>query len=111
MTCGACNSTAFTRFLVCLLPLLQALTEERASAIEKLQAQLDLADEKVAVLTAELTHLEQEGRQVRRQLATEPVVLATDCRAGPGSCTSQPQCRESVQRSGDSLRRRCAFPD
>jgi hypothetical protein len=42
----------------------QALSEERASAIEKLQLQLELANEKVAVLTAELAHLEQEGRQV-----------------------------------------------
>jgi hypothetical protein len=42
----------------------QALSEERASSIEKLTLQLDLANEKVAVLTAELTHLEQEGRQV-----------------------------------------------
>jgi hypothetical protein len=46
--------------------LVQALSEERASAIAQLQSQLDLANEKVAVLTAELGHLEQEGRQVRR---------------------------------------------
>jgi hypothetical protein len=46
----------------------QALSEERASAIEKLQLQLELANEKVAVLTAELAHLEQEGRQVGHYL-------------------------------------------
>jgi len=52
------------RARVCVCDTLQALSEERASAIEKLQLQLDLANEKVAVLTAELSHLEQEGRQV-----------------------------------------------
>lgn len=60
-TCG-CALTAPPHFL-------QALSEERASAIAQLQSQLDLANEKVAVLTAELGHLEQEGRQVRRQVA------------------------------------------
>jgi hypothetical protein len=44
--------------------LLQALSEERATAVERLQLQLDLANEKVAVMTAEIAHLEQEGRQV-----------------------------------------------
>lgn len=51
------------------LPFVQALSEERASAIAQLQSQLDLANEKVAVLTAELGHLEQEGRQVRQVAA------------------------------------------
>lgn len=45
--------------------VLQALSEERASAIEKLQLQLDLASEKVAVLSAEISQVEQESRQVR----------------------------------------------
>lgn len=52
---------------MCYVLYPQALSEERASAIEKLQLQLELANEKVAVLTAELAHLEQEGRQVGRE--------------------------------------------
>lgn len=53
----------------------QALSEERASAIEQLQLQLDLANEKVAVVSAELAHLEQEGRQVREIKACVRVLM------------------------------------
>lgn len=62
------------------LSRLQALSEERASAIEKLQLQLDLANEKVAVLTAELSHLEQEGRQGLQQLQQQLAEAKTKLR-------------------------------
>jgi hypothetical protein len=67
----------------------QALSEERASSIEKLTLQLDLANEKVAVLTAEMTHLEQEGRQVRLHVLS--VQSANAC-FGSLAGNAQPVC-------------------
>jgi hypothetical protein len=81
----------------------QALCEERAAAIERLQLQLELANEKAALLTAEITQLEQESRHVRllRARVCGWVCMRVRVRCSLGQLSMQPvhtraRCRAAL---------------